>query len=304
MKKRILALFLFFIILISCLSCRSNDDFFGVSVLYKLDLYSECAFLYCYNDDSLKKFSSYGNDIVYPASITKLLTAIVALDTLPTDTIITPGDEVYLPSNGSSSAYIRPHHQLTLEMLIEGMMIPSGNDAAYAVAASCGRAISGDDSLNYSDAVEIFVKRMNKYATELGCTDSNFTTPDGFAGEEHYSTLDDMVLICKAAVENPIITKYASLFSDNVIYESLHTNTWINTNKMLDPESKYYDKNVIGLKTGSLEDNYSLITLYDNGEYRFLIGVFGAKKDNIRYKDTLNIIKAELKARKLENMVD
>ena len=99
-----------------------------------------------------------------------------------------------------------------------------------------------------------------------------------------------MLLISKAAAENEIITKYSAMPYDYVVYASGHTNTWTNTNKLLDENSKYYCKGVVGLKTGSLEDNYSLIVLYDDGETRFVIGLFGEKTDDDRYTDALNLI--------------
>lgn len=240
--------------------------------------------------------SSDESETIYPASITKLLTALTALDILAPDVIISPGDEVYLPSEGASSAYIRPHHELALEMLIEGMLLPSGNDAAYAIAAACGKAVLQDEQSPAVVAIEAFVRCMNEYAEAIGCTGSNFTTPDGFAGEEHYSTLDDMILICCAAAENDMIAKYAAMQYDHVVYASGHTNTWTNTNKMLDPASEFYNEHVIGLKTGSLENNYSLVTLYDDGEYRYLIGVFGAEYEKGRYVDTQNLLEAEIAA--------
>lgn len=297
MHKRVLILSVLLLMLLSCVSCVKQHDL--VSADYSALQYSSHSFIYRYDDDSVQKMSADGNEVVYPASITKLLTALTALEILPADTLITPGDEVYFPPDGASSAYIRPHHQLTLEMLIEAMMLPSGNDAAYAVAAACGKQnvpISENEQFSYEEAVKTFVKRMNEYARELGCTGSNFTTPDGFAGEEHYSTLDDMMLICRAAAENEIIAKYAAMQSDDVIYASGHTNRWVNTNFMLDPESEFYNEHVIGLKTGSLDGNYSLVTLYDDGKHRFLIGVFGADSDKGRYIDIQNLIQAVLKA--------
>lgn len=305
MQKRVFGLILAVILLFSCVSCSHKYDF--VSALYTVKINSTHAFVYDYSDGDVNKMYDGESEIIYPASITKLLTALTALDILPADTVITPGDEVYLSPEGASSAYIRPHHQLTLEMLIEGMMLPSGNDAAYAIAAACGlEADSGwikyadDGTYSREAAVEVFVMKMNEYARNLGCTGSNFTTPDGFAGDEHYSTLDDMLLICKAAAENEIIMKYAAMQSDNVVYASGHTNTWVNTNLMLDPESEFYNENVIGLKTGSLAGNYSLAILYDDGENRLLIGVFGAKDEVGRYEDAETLIEAELDAIKTE----
>ncbi len=287
-----------FIIIGGCLiSCGKDYDFASTMVVIR-NLRSEHYFVYDYADGSLSS-NCDENTRIYPASITKLLTSLLALEILPPDTLITPGDEVYMPDQNASGAYIRPHHTLTLEMLIEGMMLPSGDDAAYAVAAACGRVISEDDSLGYEDAVIAFVDEMNDYAVSIGCSGSNFTVPDGYAGDEHYSTIHDIVLISQLAAENDIIMKYAGMQSDDVVYASGHTNTWVNTNDMLDQDSRFYLKDVIGLKTGSLAKNYSLVTLYDDGDNRYLVGVFGAEKENDRYKDTEDIIKAYLKNAKM-----
>lgn len=291
MKKYLLFLILFITILFC--SCNSNPDFISTSYTIKSP---DCTDFFIYNLDT-EELTLYSNDNdtrVYPASITKLLTSLVALDVMSPDSIITPGNEVYLPGNNASSAYIRPHHQLTLEMLIEGMIVPSGNDAAYAVAAACGYVIAADTTLGENDAIEIFINRMNEYASEIGCTNSNFTSPDGYADSKHYSSLEDILLIVIKALNNDTIAKYIGLQCDNVVYYSGHTNTWTNTNKLLDPNSQYYNEYVTGIKTGSLNNNYSLLTLYDNGSNHVVIGVFGAKTDRARYNITNTIIDLEI----------
>ncbi len=285
--KKILTYFLAFLISAGLHGCGNGNEF-TLQDGEAITLRSDSAFVYDLAADEIVFYD--GNERIYPASLTKLLTCLTALEVMDPDTVITPGDEVYLPGEGSSTAYIRPHHQLTLEMLVEGMLLPSGNDAAYAAAAACGRVMAADDTLGYEEAVEVFVEGMNRCADSLGCTDSAFAVPDGYAGDENYSTAADMAKIAKAAAENPIIMKYAGLHTDNVIYASGHTNTWVNTNLQLDPESVYYNPGVIGLKTGSLPDNYSLITLVEDGEKRLLIGVFGADSDSGRYRDTAEII--------------
>lgn len=260
----------------------------GISV----STYSPDVFVY---DTTAKTFvmRSGMSQRIYPASTTKLLTALTALGVLEADTVLTAGDEIYLLKEGSSVAYILPGHKLSVEMLIEGMMLPSGNDAAYVLAAGAGRVLANDDSMTPSAAVERFVREMNTCAQKLGCRNSNFTVPDGLCGSEHYSTLEDMAKISAAAAENGFIMKYAGLVSDDVVYASGHTNHWENSNKQLHADSEYYNPNVAGLKTGSLSEYYCLITLYrepDGEEY--IIGVFGSKNENERYADTREIIKA------------
>lgn len=254
------------------------------------DVESTDIFVYDLTTGSLFTHSDNDDPIVYPASTTKLLSILVALETLPADTIITPGDEVNLIGQYSSVAYIRQNHKLSLEMLIEAMLIPSGNDATYVVAAACGREIAGNPSLDAQQAVNVFVDRMNEYAKELGCENTHFTTPDGYADNEHYSTVSDMAKITVAAYRNDIIMKYAQLDKVNVTYASGHTNSWTNTNLQLHESSEYYNEHVIGMKTGSLTDNYSIITAYNDGDVKLLIGVFGAPTKDARYTDTAKII--------------
>jgi D-alanyl-D-alanine carboxypeptidase (penicillin-binding protein 5/6) len=229
--------------------------------------------------------------IIYRASTTKLLTILLALEHLSPDEVITPGEELDLVGEGSSVAYIKTNHALTVEMLIEGMLLPSGNDAAYVLAAAAGNRIS-DGEATGKEAVEVFVRGMNDYAKTLGAIDTHFTSPDGLAGDDHYTTLEDMLLISIAASECEIITRYASVYKDTVTYASGHTNTWINTNVMLDPKSPYYRETVTGLKTGSLDRNYCVITTAEQGQDRYIIGIFGARDKDARFADTATIIDA------------
>lgn len=227
--------------------------------------------------------------VVYPASTTKLLTILCALEMLAPDEVISPGDELSLVGEGSSIAYINENHKLTVEMLVEGMLLPSGNDAAMVLAAAAGNRMS-DGEATGKEAVEVFVRSMNEYAKGLGAIDTNFTSPDGLAGDDHHSTLEDMILIARAAAENELICRYAGLYRDHVTYASGHTNTWVNTNALLDPDSPYYHPSVTGLKTGSLDRNYCVIsTVEQNGE-RYIIGIFGARDKNARFEDTITII--------------
>lgn len=286
---RIVSSVLAIITALCCGACTAEQG----ALWENVRLRSKSAFVYDLNTEE----ASFAGDIkVYPASTTKLLTALCALSIMNPDEEVSPGEEVYMTGEGASSAYIRPGHVLSVEMLIEAMMIPSGNDAAYALAAACGKKLLSDDGAGAEESVFRFVDEMNEYAkTELGCTESNFTTPDGLAGEEHYSTAKDMAKISAAATKNDIIMKYAGCAFDDVQYASGHVNHWDNTNKQLDEASPFYDENIKGMKTGSLDKYYCLITLYDNGESRYIIGVFGSPTDVGRYKDVKNILENILK---------
>ena len=282
--KRILPLLLAVLLILSFVGCRGALS----SSSLTLEHPNGTSYFVCHLDTGDTEYAGE-DEIIYPASITKLLTALTALDILAPDTLITPGEEVYLIPERSTIAYVRPQHTLTLEMLIEGMLLPSGGDAAYAIATACGKVLA-DEDIPYTEAIARFVEAMNDKAAALGCTDSHFTVPDGYDGNENRTTVRDLALIARAAAESPLITAYAGLASDDVIYESGHTNTWVNTNQMLDPASPYYDPAVRGLKTGSLDNNYSLIILADVDGSPVLIGVFGSRTDAGRYKDAAALL--------------
>lgn len=231
-----------------------------------------------------------GHDrILYPASTTKLLTILCALEHLSPTDVITPGEELSLVGEGSSIAYINKNHKLTVEMLIEGMLLPSGNDAAYVLAAAAGNRMSDGEATGV-EAVDVFMQGMAAYGRTLGLNGTHFTVPDGYAGTDHYSTLEDMLLIARAAAENEIIGRYAGVYRDDVTYASGHKNTWTNTNVMLNPDSPYYRPSVTGLKTGSLDGNFCVITTVTSGDEQYIIGVFGAATKTARFADTVTII--------------
>ncbi len=279
---RVLAALVLLPFLLSFVSCRQDLS----SVSYRISGAS-CQSFFVYRFGT-EEYESAGEEIlVRPASLTKLLTALTALDVLSPETEITPGDEVYRIPEDSTIAYVRPHHTLTLEMLIEGMLLPSGGDAAYAVASACGTVLAPVDG---QDPVARFVTAMNEKASSLGCTGSVFTVPDGYDEVGTVSTVPDMCRIARAAAENELICRYAALSSDDVTYASGHVNTWKNTNRMLDRDSAWYDPSVKGLKTGSLSGNYSLILIVEKDSGRWLVGLFGSDTDDGRYRDAAALL--------------
>ena len=128
----------------------------------------------------------------YPASTTKLFTSWLALQYLSPDEVVTAGDELSLLASDASIAYIKRGHKLTASMLVEAMMLPSGGDAAYVIAAAAGKKIYGSDSVSAETAVKAFVNEMNRRLAALGFSGTHFTNPDGYHDPDHYTTLEDM----------------------------------------------------------------------------------------------------------------
>lgn len=164
------------------------------------------------------------------ASITKLLTALVAVESvesLEEEVTILPewtGIE-------GSSIYLRTGETVTLETLLYGLLLASGNDAAVAVAGYC------------AGSVDAFVARMNAKAAELGMEHSHFTNPNGLSEEGHYSTAYDMALLARACLENETVAKIVATRSITV-----GTRTFTNHNKLL-----WRYEGCIGMKTGYTE---------------------------------------------------
>ena len=248
------------------------------------------AFVYDVEADEIL-WQKGGEYVVYPASITKLWSIVTAMQYLSPADVITAGEELSLVDEDSSLAYVSEGQRLTVEMLVEGMLLPSGNDAAYVLAAAVGRVLLPGET-DPQAQVDAFIDEMNRYALECGLCGTTFTTPDGLAGREHYTTVEDMVLIGRMALNEPLIAKYAATAEDSVVYESGETNTWTNTNRLLRPDSVYYREGVIGLKTGSLAHNYCVTIAYQTGGKTYIAAVLGAWDGDSRFEDACAIVDA------------
>ncbi len=230
------------------------------------------------------------DDRIYPASITKLFTSWVALQYMDENDIVTCGEEVQYIGEYSSRAYLAPGHQLTVSMCIEAMLLPSGNDAAYTLAAEAGRKISGDPSLPPRQAVDTFVATMNTYAAQLGLTGSHFESPDGYHSDNHYTTARDLMQISLLALENPIISSHAAQPQATVTFYSGEETTWVNTNYLLDPNSRFYCPQAIGLKTGrTSQAGWCLVSAFQTDNQKLVVGIFGCEESDDRFTDTLNL---------------
>ena len=160
------------------------------------------------------------------ASTTKIMTALVAIrDGSLGDTVKVSREAAYTEG---SSMYLKEGEKLTLETLLYGLLLCSGNDAAVAVAEHVGGSVEG------------FVERMNDTALELGMEDTSFANPNGLDDEAHYSTARDMALLARAAMENETLVRIASTRT-----VTIGGRTMTNHNKLLS-----FMDGCIGLKTG------------------------------------------------------
>ena len=232
------------------------------------------------------------NRQVAPASLTKLLTASVALHYMDPNTVITVGSELNLVQPGSSLCLIRPGHKLKLYDLLTGMLMASGNDAAYTVAAAVGRAICPYDYImSDSQAVDYFVSEMNQYASQLGMKNSHFVSPEGWDYNDQYSTVSDLLILAQHAFSIPEIKTITGTYQKYVVFASGENITWTNTNALLNPNSPYYCPEAAGIKTGTTANaGNCLIAAFNRNGKTYISAVIGCASSNERYELTLKML--------------
>ena len=182
----------------------------------------------------------------YPASMTKLVTAMLAEKYLPKDEKIIVGKEIEMVKPHSSLAYLYVGEDLPLETVLDAMLLPSGNDAAYVVGVNIGRKLLGVEDASLEDCLAAFCDEANRFVKKLGCKHTNITCPDGFHDPDHYTTAGDYAIISAEVVKNyPLVAKVCAKKRVKDGYKL----EWSNTNNLLS-EYSY----VTGLKTGSTNE--------------------------------------------------
>ena len=218
---------------------------------------------------------------IYPASMTKIMTAIVAFDLLKKgeaslDEKITISEKAWrLSQSGYSSMFIMLNDQVSVENLLKGIIIVSGNDACVALA----EGLSGTE--------EDFVILMNEKAEEIGLENTNFNNSSGINDVENYSTVRDILKMSRYMIQN--YPEYYTYFKDT-------TFTWDRTGG--DPITQgnrnpllYKNVGVDGIKTGFLTvEKYSLASSLDTGERRMTAVASGFNTKNSRSRESMRLL--------------
>lgn len=267
LKKICITLFLFLIIFVS--GCTST---YASTIP---DTYSSSCLLM---EESTGKilYSKNANSIMYPASTTKIMTAILTLENCNlSDTAVVSHNAVFSIPSGYSTASLVEGEVLTIEQLLNVLLIPSANDAAVVLAE------------HIAGSVEAFSDMMNSKAVELGCLNTHFVNPNGIHNENHYSTAYDLALIGRYAMQFPTFkeisskTRYTLPITNAYSKEDRIFNT---TNDLIKPNyssspTNYYYKYATGGKTGytdpagqcivatATKDNISLIAVTLHGDF-------------------------------------
>lgn len=192
-------------------------------------------------------YSKNAHTRMYPASTTKIMTAILTLENCKLDEVaVASHNAVFSIPSGYSTATIQEGEELTIEQLLNVLLIPSANDAAVVLAE------------HIAGSVEAFADMMNSKAVDLGCTDTHFVNPNGIHNEEHYSTAYDLALIGRYAMQfdtfRTIVQKTSYALPTTNKYDKEDrlfntTNELIKKNYSSSPTNYYYQY-ATGAKTG------------------------------------------------------
>lgn len=225
----------------------------------------------------------------YPASITKVLTALVALEngTL-TDTVTFSHDCVSFLQPGDSSVGLKEGNVITLEQALYATLLASANEAAYAVGENVGKNAGYD--YNW------FIDQMNTRTAELGGVNSHFANTNGLHYKEHYTCARDMALIGRELFKHPEFFQIVQTLEYKIPKsKTVEEHVFQQKDKMLRPENENYYKYAIGGKTGFTSDARStLITMAQKGDMQVVCVVLRTYGKNV-YPDTRNLLKYAFK---------
>ena len=203
-----------------------------------------------------------------PASTTKIITALVALDTYQLDQVLMVGNVDVI---GQKMGLVTGE-QITFRNLLDGLLVYSSNDAAEVLAQ------------NFPSGREMFIYQMNNKAKEMGLKNTHFANPTGLDDATQFSTTKDLIVISKIAMRNPIFAEVVG--TKEKIVKSIDgrfTHNLVNINKLLGNV-----EGVLGVKTGWTENaRENLVTYIERGDKKIMIAVLGSQD---RFGETKELI--------------
>lgn len=214
-----------------------------------------------------------------PASTTKIMTALLALEHCKTTDVATVTSEAItsVPS-GYSTDLLKMGEELTIKDLLYALLLPSSNEAANVLA------------IHIAGSIDSFASMMNTKAMDLGCKNTHFVNPNGVHDDNHYSTAYDLSLIAKEAMKNDIFRQIVSTASYTLPNSNKYSRidrTLITTNDLIKKQSNNYYEYAIGIKTGFTTPAKNCLVSSATKDGKTLIAVvLRSNTDNNRYNDT------------------
>lgn len=273
-KNRILCGLLAFVLAAVMLFCPA------AAISYEPDFTLISKAVYLENlDTGLVLYEKNADQQMYPASLTKIMTAILVLENvkdLDQETAAYPMwiQDMLYGTNASLGGLI-VGERLTIRQLLTSALVQSGNESAMILAGYVG---SGGMADFMPRDITSFVEMMNDKAKALGCMGTHFTNPTGLHSDNHYSTARDMAIMAKYAMQNPVFASLVKNYAVQLGQTNKHSDLWqYSTNKMLLTSSPYYYAPVVGIKTGSTDEaGRCVISQAEDNGYRYFCVVMGA----------------------------
>ncbi|MCL2373205.1 MAG: D-alanyl-D-alanine carboxypeptidase [Defluviitaleaceae bacterium] len=242
----------------------------------------------------------YGHNIHarrYPASMSKIMTAIVALDHLELNDLIVIGTEINnMPAGYATNIHV-VGETVSVHFMLKALMIRSGNETGRTLAIEVMRRITGRDDITYNEAKPLFSSLLNQRAASLGAYNTTFTNPYGLHAAQHVTTAYDMAIISRAYMDIPVLAEIAAMrYFDGdgtlgvyVPGANIRQYSWTNTNRTL-PGGEFSHPFMTGLKTGfTTPAGHCLVgSAYFNGLE--LVSVVFYSQDPGRWLDTHQLI--------------
>ena len=221
-------------------------------------------------------YARNSHERLYPASTTKIMTALLVLEAvdrgeLALDTVLTASETAIanLPPDGSNAG-IQVGEQLTVEQLLQCIIVVSANEAADILAEGA------------AGSIDAFVERMNQRAAELGCEDTHFANTNGLQSVDHYTSAWDLFLIAQEAMTHEIFMRICGIKSFQVPPTNLSdTRTYYTTNYLIDHHrnASYLYDGATGIKTGTTSDaGHCLVASATRGDRTLVSVVLGGER--------------------------
>ena len=276
LKKIFLCLFFFFLAISFCLAeeeisptnTTTNENKFAENAKSAIMIEASTGtILYEKNKD----------DKLPMASMTKMMTLLLIMEEIESGNLkwnemITTSE--HAASMGGSQIFLEVGEKMSVEDLVKGICIASGNDASVAMAERIG------------GTEEKFVSLMNKKAEKLGLSNTHFENACGLDSDNHYSSANDMSIIAKELVKHKKILEFSGTYED-YLRKNTEKSFWlVNTNKLV----RYY-QGVDGLKTGYTKNaGYCITTTAERGNMRLITVVMGEPSSAIRNSETTTML--------------
>lgn len=244
------------------------------------DIASEAAILVDIDTDTIL-YAKNATNSMYPASTTKLMTAYLTLANASLDEIVTfSKNSIYSLPSGSSHIGMHIGESLSVKDCLYGLLLPSANEVATALAE------------HVSGSVSSFVELMNSTAVSLGCVNTNFANANGLQDPNHMTCAYDLYRIMEGCIQYSDFISIASTAAyyrkaDSILDRDIPMGT---TNKMIKKDSEYYTPSVVCGKTGWTEEAGRCLVTYASDNGRNLICVVMNSEDPNQYKDTIQLL--------------